>query len=261
MTELEIQNKALRLLGSAKVTQADLDGDLTEQARILNDIFDSVQDELLVAHPWNFALKRATLTELGGEIETWTEEGTENVWEAALTTEPSKVKFDGTEGTEVTSVSAIDTANYWFWEDDVLYVYSTSDPDTAFTSPGIEAVIPEFEYDHAYSLPTDCLRVIKTTEEDDIFVIEGNRLLTNETSMKIQYIAQITTTTEFSTGFIMALCYKLAAEMTIPATTNPQIRIEAEEMYRIKLREAKALDAQEGTGQKFDDDSWESARE
>ena len=39
MTQLEICNKALRILGVSKVAQADLDGDLTEQARIINDIY------------------------------------------------------------------------------------------------------------------------------------------------------------------------------------------------------------------------------
>jgi len=261
MTELEIQNKSLRIIGAEKVTQAQLDGDLTEQARIMNDIYESVREELLEEHPWNFAIKRATLTELGGKVETWTAEGTTNVWQAALTTEPASVDFDGTEGTEVASAAACTATGYWFWESDILYVYSTSDPDTAFTSPGIEAVIPEFEFDHAYALPTDCLRVIRTTEEDDVFVIEGARLLTNETSIKIKYIAQITTTTEFSTAFIMAFCYKLAAEMTIATTNDSKLRLAAEELFDKKLSKAKAVDAQEGSSQKFDEDSWETARE
>jgi hypothetical protein len=64
-----------------------------------------------------------------------------NVWEAAVATEPlSYVLFDDTVGTEVSVCTGdIDAANEWCWNANVLYVYSTSDPDTAFTDPGIEA--------------------------------------------------------------------------------------------------------------------------
>jgi len=63
--------------------------------------------------------------------------GIANVWQAACTTEPNVVWFDGVLGTEVGSAALCNEANEWFWESDVLYVYSTSDPDTAYTDPGI----------------------------------------------------------------------------------------------------------------------------
>lgn len=64
-----------------------------------------------------------------------------NVWRATLTTQPYVVVFDGTAGTHKTSEANLNTANQWFWASNVLYVYSTTDPDTAYTSPGIEAGI------------------------------------------------------------------------------------------------------------------------
>lgn len=261
MTKLQILNKTLRLLGAQKVTSAQLSADSTEQARILNDIYDSVLDETLSSHPWNFAIKRATLTEIGGVISTWTAQGSTNVWQAALTTEPSSVKFNGTEGTEKTSVAALTAANYWYWASNVLYVYSTSDPDTAYASPGIEAVIPEFEYDHAYSLPSDCLRVIRMEDDDAKFVKEEQTLLTDEDSAKIQYIAQITDTTKFSPHFIAVFAQRLAAEMTIPTTNSPSLAVEAYTLYKDKQKEAKAIDAQEGSGHEMGDSTWEEARE
>jgi hypothetical protein len=66
---------------------------------------------------------------------------TPNVWQAALTTEPSQVFFNGTRGTKVASIALCNGANKWFWAANVLYCYSTSDPDTAFVAPGIEASI------------------------------------------------------------------------------------------------------------------------
>jgi len=62
-----------------------------------------------------------------------------NVWEASLTTEPTMVFFDGTYGTNEDTLGNVDAENEWHWAANTLYVYSTSDPDTAYTDPGIEA--------------------------------------------------------------------------------------------------------------------------
>jgi hypothetical protein len=62
-----------------------------------------------------------------------------NVWQASLTTQPSEVFFNAVIGTLETSIATITAANEWWWSSNVLYVYSTSNPGTAFTNPGIEA--------------------------------------------------------------------------------------------------------------------------
>ena len=71
-------------------------------------------------------------------VSTWSDGGG-NVWSATLTTEPDQVFFDEVRGTLVADLGSVDSENDWFWASSVLYVYSTSDPDSAFTSPGIEA--------------------------------------------------------------------------------------------------------------------------
>ena len=67
--------------------------------------------------------------------------GYTNVWKAAFATEPSQVYFNLIRGTKVTSAFLCDAPNKWYWASDVLYCYSASDPDSAFTAPGIEASI------------------------------------------------------------------------------------------------------------------------
>jgi parallel beta-helix repeat protein len=64
-----------------------------------------------------------------------------NVYQATVTTQPLQVFFNGTLGTPVASIRAITSPNAWFWSSNVLYAYSTSNPSTAFTNPGIEASI------------------------------------------------------------------------------------------------------------------------
>lgn len=62
-----------------------------------------------------------------------------NIWSAACTTEPKVVLFDGVVGSPQANHDACTAAGHWFWESNVLYIYATSDPDTAYTEPGIEA--------------------------------------------------------------------------------------------------------------------------
>jgi len=65
----------------------------------------------------------------------WSDE-TGNIWSATCATEPDQVFFDEVRGTN----DVVPDAEYdWYWELDVLYCYSAEDPDTAYTSPGVEA--------------------------------------------------------------------------------------------------------------------------
>lgn len=68
----------------------------------------------------------------------WTDLGN-NVWSTTLSvvSVPSQIRFNTTSGTQVNSQAEVDSANEWYWTSNTLYVYSTSDPATAYTSPGI----------------------------------------------------------------------------------------------------------------------------
>jgi PKD repeat protein len=74
-------------------------------------------------------------------ITTWTDSGvvTENTWKAILTTQPYAVWFDNTLGQKQESLAACRSARDWYWASNVIYVYPTTDADTAYSSPGIEA--------------------------------------------------------------------------------------------------------------------------
>jgi parallel beta-helix repeat protein len=67
-----------------------------------------------------------------------------DIWQASLTTQPQQVFFNGVRGSPVGSVGAVTGANDWCWASNVLYVYSTSEPTTAFTSPGVEASVRNY---------------------------------------------------------------------------------------------------------------------
>ena len=59
------------------------------------------------------------------------------VWQASVTTEPKLVFFNGTLGIHKSILTGVTAAKQWYWAANVLYVYSTSNPATAFTNPGV----------------------------------------------------------------------------------------------------------------------------
>lgn len=73
-------------------------------------------------------------------ITTWSDEGS-NVWSSTLATEPFTVAFDDTPGDVELGAcpGALNADQEWCWSSNVLYQYSTSDPDTRYTNPGTEA--------------------------------------------------------------------------------------------------------------------------
>jgi hypothetical protein len=67
----------------------------------------------------------------------WSDIGS-NRWTHAVTTDPTQVFFDSVRGTVQVSQAAVNAPLEWYWAANVLTVFSTSDPATAFTNPGVE---------------------------------------------------------------------------------------------------------------------------
>jgi len=90
-------------------------------------------------------------------------EATLNTEPSTVTTEPKIVCFDGTMGTNQASAVACDAEFDWFWEANVLYVYSTGDPDTDYDDPGIEAGARDYgiRVDHLDYITVQDLEVTK----------------------------------------------------------------------------------------------------
>ena len=73
-------------------------------------------------------------------VTNWTENsGTPNTWKATVTTQPYAVWFNSTLGNLKGNVASFGSPGDWYWSSNTLYVYSTSNPATAYTNPGIES--------------------------------------------------------------------------------------------------------------------------
>jgi hypothetical protein len=85
-----------------------------------------------------------------------------------------------------------------------------------------------------------------------VFVIEGRKLLTDEDTVRIKYIARVTDPQQYDALLIDALSARLASEIAYAATGSTSVSQLADALYRDKLREARFVDATEGAPQKLE---------
>lgn len=149
-----------------------------------------------------------------------------------------------------------------------------------------DATAPLFEYQYAFPLPNDFLKMVRTEWEATGFSnrdeavrvfsfwdsnsipyrIErhsngARSLLANEDSVSIEYVSRVTDTTQFDPMFTDVLVARLAAELAMPIADNPRLTEQMWDLYARKLSEARVMDAQEGSPRDVVDTSpWIQAR-
>lgn len=109
------------------------------------------------------------------------------------------------------------------------------------------ATTPAFEFDYAYALPADCLRVWELYGEAE-FVVEYGELLTNEdTEIYIRYIRRVTETGRFSPAYVNCLATLIGAELSSKISDDQKMRASLlQELHSVLIPAAMQLNAMEG---------------
>lgn len=106
---------------------------------------------------------------------------------------------------------------------------------------------PEWEFAYAYSLPSDCLRILKLEYSDTVYKIEGRKIVTDENApLKIQYVAQITDPMQYDQLLVEAIASRLASDIAYPIIGSNTLSAQMFDVYMLKLSEARFVDATEG---------------
>jgi hypothetical protein len=106
---------------------------------------------------------------------------------------------------------------------------------------------PAFQWDYAYTVPGDCLRVWEFYGSTAEWVVENGTFLTNESEeIYIRYIKLITDSSKFSPSFISCLATKLAAELDGKLSDGKKRASFLQELYSRLLPDAYSLNAVEG---------------
>ena len=113
---------------------------------------------------------------------------------------------------------------------------------------------PVVEFANQFTLPTDCLRVLKvhngTTDsiESSIdYAVEGRKIKTAEGTVFLVYIALITDPNEYDSYLQEALAALLAADLAYAITNNATLAKNYAATADERLREARFIDATENS--------------
>lgn len=131
---------------------------------------------------------------------------------------------------------------------------------------------PLFGYENAYTLPTDCLKVLKMSLEGYDYRIAGGTLeidldyadLGEGYEVEIEYIKQVTDPDDWSPGFRKCMALALAAAIAVPMTSKRTLAELMEQKFQVAFAEATGIDWNQDNETPVDvsssANSWISAR-
>lgn len=137
---------------------------------------------------------------------------------------------------------------------------------TAYSSAGTaQKVLGELtDWDYAYALPSDCLRVLDLPDNEDAeFQVETGGILVCDLAppVDLRYIRKETDYTVYEPLLVNALASRLAAELCQDVTGNIGKKQAALAEYMGFIEEAKLTDLREQTPTEISDDTWITERD
>ena len=130
-----------------------------------------------------------------------------------------------------------------------------------------DSTAPVVEYTYAYTLPSDCLRVLKihTGTADSInseidYKVEQRKIVTNEGTIYLVYIALVTDPNEYDVYLQESISHQLAADIAYSLTSNATLAKSYMQRADERLKEARFIDATENSLDTIQSDEFIDAR-
>jgi len=130
-----------------------------------------------------------------------------------------------------------------------------------------DSTAPVVEYTYAYTLPSDCLRVLKihTGTADSInseidYKVEQRKIVTNEGTIYLVYIALVTDPNEYDVYLQESISHQLAADIAYSLTNNATLAKNYSQRADERLRESRFIDSTENSLGKIESDEFIDAR-
>ena len=105
---------------------------------------------------------------------------------------------------------------------------------------------PAWGFSYQFTLPADCLRVLRIEDYDSDYKIEGRKIVSNVSTMKILYIARIEDPNQYDEILRETLSAALGADIAYAITSSNPVAQNMYSLFQEKLREARFVDATEG---------------
>ena len=109
-----------------------------------------------------------------------------------------------------------------------------------------DSTAPAWGFSFAYTLPADCLRLLRILDYDSNYKVEGRKILSNTSTMKILYISRVTDPNEYDELLRETLSASLSADIAFAVTSNNTTSQNMYQLYQEKLKDARLVDSTEG---------------
>lgn len=125
-----------------------------------------------------------------------------------------------------------------------------------------DTVNPAYGWTHSFPLPTDprCLRVIRMEDTSSEWVIEGRKLLTDESTAKILYIGMVDNSDDLDPLCQKVFYLSMAVEMAYTLVQQNTILNGLYEQLKDAWEDARSMDSHEGTIMRTHRSAWLDSR-
>ena len=124
----------------------------------------------------------------------------------------------------------------------------------------LDAATPLYGFNYQFVLPADYLRLLGIQDTTGRYSIENRKILYDSNTLNISYIALVTDVPSYDTLLVDTLAARLAADLAHPLLQTQQSMESMWQLYELKLREAKLINAQENQQDVLDTDYWLNSR-
>ena len=123
-----------------------------------------------------------------------------------------------------------------------------------------DGTAPVYEFSARFALPADCIQFREIYPTTVVYNIESNFILCSESSIFIKYTYQVTDVAEMDATFIETLAALMARELAVPLTDSDGKHNKMDELFEVKLSEARFAGSIEKDIDAIQADEWLNER-
>lgn len=131
---------------------------------------------------------------------------------------------------------------------------------TKRTTLAADVDTPDFEFSAQFTLPADYILFREMYPNTISYSIEGNKILCDESILYIKYTYRVTDPNEMDATFMEALSALLARELAIPLADSTTKHRQMDELYEVKLSEARFAGSIEQDIEALEATDWLNSR-
>ena len=109
-----------------------------------------------------------------------------------------------------------------------------------------DTTAPAWGFKVSFTLPSDCLRLLRILDYESNYKVEGRKILSNTETMKVLYVSRVTDPNEYDELLRETLSAALSADIAFAVTSNNTTATNMYNLFQDKLKDARFVDSTEG---------------